>query len=376
MFTKTIYLDNAATSFPKADGVSDAMKRFLDEECSNVGRGSYVRAQEAGLAVIETRERIRDLFDCPDAKQVIFTGGMTASLNTVIKGFVRRGDRVLVSSFEHNSVIRPLVQIGAEIVRIPATADGVSDLAKLPDDLPFFRLCVHTFASNVSGMIQPIEDLSAILKTACVPLCIDAAQTAGHFPFSMQKLGLDALCMPAHKGLRAAQGLGVLCLTPAFADRLDPLISGGTGSVSDSYEIPQFYPDRLEAGTLNLPGIIGLKAALAHADFRSVREHEICLTQQFLYSIRDNPHIRILGSSDPERRVGVVSIDFLRKDNAEISFLLEEKYGILTRCGLHCAPDAHRSFGTFPKGTVRFSFSPATTVREIDIAAEAIRALS
>ena len=376
MFTKTIYLDNAATSFPKADGVSDAMKRFLDEECSNVGRGSYVRAQEAGLAVIETRERIRDLFDCPDAKQVIFTGGMTASLNTVIKGFVRRGDRVLVSSFEHNSVIRPLVQIGAEIVRIPATADGVSDLAKLPDDLPFFRLCVHTFASNVSGMIQPIEDLSAILKTACVPLCIDAAQIAGHFPFSMQKLGLDALCMPAHKGLRAAQGLGVLCLTPAFADRLDPLISGGTGSVSDSYEIPQFYPDRLEAGTLNLPGIIGLKAALAHADFRSVREHEICLTQQFLYSIRDNPHIRILGSSDPERRVGVVSIDFLRKDNAEISFLLEEKYGILTRCGLHCAPDAHRSFGTFPKGTVRFSFSPATTVREIDIAAEAIHALS
>ncbi len=376
MFTKTIYLDNAATSFPKADGVSDAMKRFLDEECSNVGRGSYVRSQEAGLAVIETRERIRDLFDCPDAKQVIFTGGMTASLNTVIKGFVRRGDRVLVSSFEHNSVIRPLVQIGAEIVRIPATADGVSDLAKLPDDLPFFRLCVHTFASNVSGMIQPIEDLSAILKTACVPLCIDAAQTAGHFPFSMQKLGLDALCMPAHKGLRAAQGLGVLCLTPAFADLLDPLISGGTGSVSDSYEIPQFYPDRLEAGTLNLPGIIGLKAALAHADFRSVREHEICLTQQFLYSIRDNPHIRILGSSDPERRVGVVSIDFLRKDNAEISFLLEEKYGILTRCGLHCAPDAHRSFGTFPRGTVRFSFSPATTVREIDIAAEAIHALS
>jgi len=376
MFTKTIYLDNAATSFPKADGVSEAMKRFLDEECSNVGRGSYVRAQEAGLTVIETRERIRDLFDCPEAKHVIFTGGMTASLNTVIKGFVRRGDRVLVSSFEHNSVIRPLVQIGAEIVRIPATADGVSDLAKLPDDLPSFRLCVHTFASNVSGMIQPIEDLSAILKTACVPLCIDAAQTAGHFPFSMQKLGLDALCMPAHKGLRAAQGLGVLCLTPAFADRLDPLISGGTGSVSDSYEIPQFYPDRLEAGTLNLPGIIGLKMALEHADFRSVREHEICLTQQFLYSIRDNPHIRILRSSDPERRVGVVSIDFLRRDNAEISFVLEEQFGILTRCGLHCAPDAHKAFGTFPKGTVRFSFSPATTVREIDIAAEAIHALS
>ena len=371
-----IYLDNAATSFPKANGVSDAMKRFLDEECANVGRGSYVRAQEAGLAVIETRERIRDLFDCPDAKHVIFTGGMTVALNTVIKGFVRQGDRVLVSSFEHNSVIRPLVQIGAEIVRIPATADGVSDLAKLPDDLSSFRLCVHTFASNVSGMIQPIEDLSAILKEAGVPLSIDAAQTAGHFPFSMQKLGVDALCMPAHKGLRAAQGLGILCLNPAFAERLDPLISGGTGSVSDSSEIPPFYPDRMEAGTLNLPGIIGLKAALDHADFRTVREHESRLTEQFLHTLRDNPHIRILGSSDPERRVGVVSIDFLRRDNAEISFVLEEQFGILTRCGLHCAPDAHKAFGTFPKGTVRFSFSPATTVREIDIAAEAIHALS
>ncbi len=371
-----IYLDNAATSFPKANGVSDAMKRFLDEECANVGRGSYVRAQEAGLAVIETRERIRDLFDCPDAKHVIFTGGMTVALNTVIKGFVRQGDRVLVSSFEHNSVIRPLVQIGAEIVRIPATADGVSDLAKLPDDLSSFRLCVHTFASNVSGMIQPIEDLSAILKEAGVPLSIDAAQTAGHFPFSMQKLSVDALCMPAHKGLRAAQGLGILCLNPAFAERLDPLISGGTGSVSDSSEIPPFYPDRMEAGTLNLPGIIGIKAALDHADFRTVREHESRLTEQFLHTLRDNPHIRILGSSDPEQRVGVVSIDFLRRDNAEVSFLLEEKYGILTRCGLHCAPDAHKAFGTFPKGAVRFSFSPATTEKEVDRAVDAIDSLA
>ena len=200
-----IYLDNAATSFPKADGVSDAMKRFLDKECTNVGRGSYVRAQEAGIAVIETRERIRDLFDCPDEKHVIFTGGMTASLNTVIKGYVRPGDRVLVSSFEHNSVIRPLVQMGADIVRIPASEDGVSDLTKLPRDLSSFRLCVHTFASNVSGMLQPVTELSVILKDAGVPFCIDAAQAAGHFPFSMRQIGADAICMPAHKGLRAAQ---------------------------------------------------------------------------------------------------------------------------------------------------------------------------
>ncbi len=371
-----IYLDNAATSFPKAEGVSDAMKRFLDEECANVGRGSYVRAQEVGLAVIETRERIRDLFGCSDAKHVIFTGGMTASLNTVIKGYVHKGDRVLVSSFEHNSVIRPLVQIGAEIVRIPFTPDGVSDLSKMPDELSSFRLCVHTFASNVSGMIQPVKELSALLKQAGVPLCIDAAQAAGHFPFSMKEIGADALCMPAHKGLRAAQGLGVLCLTPAFADKLDPLISGGTGSVSDSELIPHFYPDRLEAGTLNLPGIIGLKAALENADFESARAHEICQTERFLDSIRDISHIRLLGSRDCEQRVGVISLDFLRIDNGDISYRLENEYGILTRCGLHCAPDAHKAFGTFPKGAVRFSFSPATTESEIDLAAVAIAALA
>ena len=370
---KPIYMDNAATSFPKAPGVSDAMKAFLDESCSNVNRGSYERAQDAGLSVIETRERIRDLFDCPDEKHVIFTGGMTASLNTVIKGYVHKGDKVLVSSFEHNSVIRPLVQIGAEIIRIPATPDGASDLSLLSDDLPSFRLCVHTFASNVSGVIQPIQALSELLHTAGVPLCVDAAQTAGHFSFSMKEIGADALCMPAHKGLRAAQGLGILCLTPAFADRLDPLISGGTGSVSDSLEIPRFYPDRLEAGTLNLPGIIGLKAALETVDFEKQRGHEKKLIQHFLSKVADIPGIRLLGSIDPDRRVGVFSIDFLRRDNAEIAYHLETDYGILTRCGLHCAPDAHKAFGTFPKGTVRFSFSPETSTDEIDLAVKAIQ---
>jgi len=372
---KTVYLDNAATSFPKANGVSDAMKRFLDETCSNVGRGSYLRAQEAGLAVIETREKICSMFGCNDSRYVIFTGGMTASLNMVIKGFVRRGDRVLVSSFEHNSVMRPLVQIGAEIVRIPFTPHGFSDLEKLPEDLSRFRLCIHTFASNVSGMIQPVQELSVYLKQAGVPFCIDAAQTAGHFPFSMSEIGADAVCMPAHKGLLAAQGLGVLCLTKEFADRLDPLISGGTGSVSDSVKIPHFYPDRLEAGTLNLPGIMGLKAALEHVDLNQIRKHEIELSSVFLDGLRKIPLIRILGSKKPSERVGVFSVDFLRLDNAEVSFRLEDEFGILTRCGLHCAPFAHQAFRTFPKGTVRFSFSPATTVEELAYTLDAIRSI-
>ena len=372
----SIYLDNAATSFPKANGVSDAMKRFLDESCSNIGRGSYTRAQKAGLSVIETRERIRDLFDCPSEKHVIFTGGMTAALNTVIKGFVKKGDRVLISSFEHNSVVRPLVQIGAEIVRIPSTADGVSDLSALPCDFSSFRLCVHTHASNVSGAIQPIEALSARLKSAGVPLVLDAAQTAGHFPFSMTALDVSALCMPAHKGLLGPQGLGVLCLDPGFADRVEPLIAGGTGSLSHSEQIPPFYPDRFEAGTLNLPGIFGLSAALKDADFAKRRAHERELTKTFLSQLSDIPRIRVPGPADYRQRVGVVSVDFVERDNAEAADLLETRYGILTRCGLHCAPDAHRALETFPKGTVRFSFSPATTFEDVVAAANAVRELA
>ena len=371
-----IYLDNAATAFPKANGVSDAMKAFLDSDCCNIGRGSYERAQKVGLTVLETRERIRSLFDCPSAKHVIFTGGMTAALNTVIKGYVRRGDRVLISSMEHNSVVRPLVQVGAEIMRIPATADGFSDLSKLPDDLSAFRLCIHTHASNVCGSIQPIEALAERCKSAGVPLVLDAAQTAGHFSFSMQQLSLSALCMPAHKGLLAAQGLGILCLDPVFADRLDPLIVGGTGSLSHSEQIPAFYPDRFEAGTLNLPAIIGLHAALQSADFDRTRAHEISLMQAFSAMLSDIQCITVAGTRDVQRRVGVFALDFERHDNAEIADRLESEYGILTRCGLHCAPDAHRSLGTFPHGSVRFSFSPATTEAELQLAADAIRALA
>lgn len=372
---KTIYLDNAATSFPKAPGVSDAIKHFLDDTCSNVGRGSYARAQEVGLTVIETRERISELFDCPSEKHVIFTGGMTAALNTVIKGYVKKGDRVLISSMEHNSVVRPLVQIGAEIVRIPADETGRSDLDLLPDDLSSFRLCIHTHASNVCGTLQPIEALSTRLLSAHVPFVLDAAQTAGHFPFSMRNLHLAALCMPAHKGLLASQGLGVLCLDPAFADRLEPLIVGGTGSFSHSERIPSLYPDRLEAGTLNLPGIVGLHAALAHADFDRVRSHEMQLMRTFSELLSDIEGITVFGTPDPNGRVGVYSLDFKECDNAEIADRLETEYGILTRCGLHCAPDAHKSLGSFPKGTVRFSISPATTAEELQITASAIRAL-
>ena len=371
-----IYMDNACTSFPKAEGVSDAMKRYLDCVCANAGRGSYSRAAEAGMTVLETRERLAELFGCFDPKRVIFTSGATASLNTAIRGFVKKGDKVLVTSLEHNAVIRPLVMIGAEILRIPADGDGVSIAEELPAGYEEAKLCVLTHASNVCGSIQPVAEISERLRPYGIPVAVDAAQTAGHFAFTMEELGADMLCMPAHKGLRGPQGLGVLILSERAAGSLPPYMAGGTGSVSHSYEMPPFLPDRFESGTLNLPGIYGLHAALEHCALQERRRTEKDQIRMFLDGLRDCPDIRIPGPADAEKRVGVISIDFLKRDNADVAFRLEEEYGILVRCGLHCAPDAHRTVGTFPEGTVRFSFSEYNTEQELRTALEAVRRLA
>ena len=368
-----IYMDNACTSFPKAEGVSDAMKYYLDKVCANAGRGSYERAAEAGMTVLETREKLAAMFGCADPKRVIFTPGNTAALNMVIQGLVNKGDKVLVSSVEHNAVIRPLAMIGAEILRIPADEEGVSIAGKLPDGYEQAKLCVLTHASNVFGSIQPVAEISGRLKSSGIPVAVDAAQTAGHFKFTMEELGADMLCMPAHKGLRGPQGLGVLMLSEQFSELLPPLMAGGTGSVSHSYDMPPFLPDRLEPGTLNLPGIYGLHAALEHCDLPERRRIEKNQIRSFLEGLRNCPGIRVPGPEDPERRVGVISVDFLHRDNAEIAYRLEEEYGILVRCGLHCAPDAHKALGTFPEGTVRFSFSEQTTEEELETAVNAIR---
>ena len=206
---------------------------------------------------------------------------------------------------------------------------------------------------------------------------MDAAQTAGHYPIQMDEWKLSAVAFPGHKGLLGPQGIGGAILRPELSKKICPLLTGGTGSESAKLQMPRRMPEFLEAGTLNLPGICGLGKALAHiasVGVEALQAHEQALTARFLGALRDNPHIAIPGP-DENGRVGVVSLRFLRKDNAEAAFLLEQDYGILTRCGLHCAPLAHRTLGTFPEGTVRFSFGPSTTVKEIDAAVKAIEEL-
>lgn len=373
---RKIYMDHAATSFPKAPGVSDAMKRYLDEIGCNIGRGSYEESTEAGLAVYEVREAIAKAFSCSDPKRVVFTPGATAALNMAIGGCPETDGTVLISSLEHNAVIRPLTGLGRKMIRIPSDPDGSMRLDMAGIRWESVSMCVVTHASNVCGTIQPAEELAKICTEHNVPVILDAAQSAGILPIDLEGSGFSAVCVPAHKGLKGPQGLGLLILSEAFAHTLKPVLFGGTGSVSYCDRMPEFLPDRFESGTLNLPGIFGLGAAMESFDPVKEREQEKKLTARFLNNLKDTEGIRVPGPCDAEKRVAVVSVDFLNRDNSVAADRLEQEYGIMTRCGLHCAPEAHKTIGTFPQGTVRFSFSSETTPEEIDYCSDAIRTIA
>lgn len=375
-----IYFDNAATSFPKAPGVSDAMKFYLDSVGASINRGVYASAQEAGLKTLILREQLCGFFHHSDPNHAILTAGNTASLNFVIKGFLQPGDHVLVSSLEHNAVMRPLKQLGIDFDRVPCDAEGFLDLNAAEALLrPNTKLFVLNHASNVSGTVQDAKSVGTLCKLHNIPLVLDAAQSAGHIPVDFDAFSLSALTVPAHKGLLGPQGIGALLLAPEFAQKLSPLLAGGTGSMSDSEELPRYLPDRFEPGTPNLPGIYGWSASMDYVNrvgLAELREHEITLTKRFLDGLDGISGLRLVGTRELSRRVGVIAVDFLRMDNAEAADRLEREYEILTRCGMHCAPSAHKALGTFPQGVVRFSVGYRTTEAEVDCALRAIKELT
>lgn len=378
----TIYLDNAATSFPKPAAVAEAMVRYLTEVGAPLNRSVYGRAQEAELTTLSLREQLRRFFRFPQkATHVILTPGNTFGLNLLIKGYLHPGDHVIVSGMEHNAVMRPLLQLsGVTFDRLPADAEGFVD----PDNVPALirpntKLILMAHGSNVSGTVQDAEAIGAVAASYGVPFALDGAQTAGHFPVDFQRFHLSALSVPGHKGLLGPSGIGALLLTEDMAKKLSPLIAGGTGSVSDSEYLPDYLPDRFESGTMNLPGVYGWEAAMTYVTSRGIdalRAHEAALTQRIIEGLEGVPQVRLVGPKGLDNRVGVVSVDFLRRDNAAVSYELEQRFGILVRCGLHCAPAAHRSLGTFPRGTVRFSLGYANTEEDVDAAIRAIRALA
>ncbi len=374
-----IYLDNAATTFPKAPGVGEAMQYYVNQIGVNINRSVYGPAQEAGLETLSLREKLSDFFHHGDPNRVILTAGATAALNLAIKGSVRPGNHVLVSSMEHNGVMRPLVQMGIAFDRIPCDKEGFLDIESIPSMIrPNTRLLVLCHGSNVCGTVQNAKAVGELCKLYNIPFLLDAAQTAGHIPVDFGELGLSALAVPGHKGLLGPQGIGALLVSKEFSRDLEPIIAGGTGSMSDSEELPPYMPDRFESGTPNLPGIYGWSAAMDYVNqtMAERRKQEQSLTELFLVGLQAIPGVQLIGTPDLSRRVGVIAVDFLHRDNAEAADDLDRKYGILTRCGLHCAPSAHKTLGTFPRGVVRFSLGHRNTKEDVLLALNAIEAVA
>ena len=379
---KDIYFDNSSTSFPKAPNVGRAMGEFIENGAFNINRGSYEGAYEAGSAVLDTREMLKDLFNAPDSKNVVFTPSVTYSLNYFIKGFLKPNDHVLVTSVEHNAVMRPLVQmkeLGLEFDVVPCDEEGsitADDFRKYIKENT--KAIITTHASNVCGTIITIEEIGALCKEKGLVYAVDTAQTAGILNIDMQKANIDFLAFTGHKGLLGPQGIGGFISSDKLEGLIYPIISGGTGSLSDSEEMPDFLPDRFESGTLNLPGIIGLHQALVYlkeAGIDNMRNEKMEITKYFLDKVKEIEGAKVAGKKTVEGRLGVVSIDFEGFDNSIVSFYLSSKYKIMTRVGMHCAPRAHQTLNTFPQGTVRFSFSHFNTEEEVDICIDAIKTI-
>lgn len=376
-----IYFDNAATSWPKPPAVRAALNEYFGEAGGNPGRSGHRMSVAAARIVENTRAALAELFNAPDPSRIVFTHNATHALNVALHGLLRPGDHVLTTSMEHNSVMRPLRHfeaLGAEVTVASCSPDGRLDLDSVRRAIRSnTRLLVTTHASNVAGIINPMADLAALSREAKIIYLADAAQTAGAVPIDVEASGADLLVFTGHKGLLGPTGTGGLYIREGLA--LAPLISGGTGSDS-AYEVqPEFLPDAHESGTLNLAGIAGLGAAvrfLLEVGIETVREHEKKLVAQFLAAVSDISGLKVHGPKNAALQCGLVSFNIEGAVPSEVGLILDQSFGIMARTGLHCAPSAHRTLGTFPMGTVRFSFSCFNTPAEVEKSVEALREIA
>jgi cysteine desulfurase/selenocysteine lyase len=376
-----IYLDNAATSWPKPEAVYQAVDRFQREIGAAAGRGSYADALEAGQLVDRARAGVTRLIGAGDPRRIVFTNSGTDGLNLALHGWLEPGDRVVTTAAEHNSVLRPLSELerrqGVRVTRIACDAAGRVD----PDDLrkemaPDTKLVAVIHASNVTGAIQPLAEIGRIAHEHGAALLVDAAQSLGHLPISVDELAIDLLAAPGHKGLLGPLGTGIVYVRPGCESRLRSFRQGGTGTRSEEDWQPEGLPEKYEAGNLNVSGLAGLAAAIEFLEPRgisSVRRHESALTDQFLEGLRRIAGVNVFGPEQAADRVGVVSLRVDGYDPQEIAAVLDATYRIQVRSGLHCAPLVHKALGTSGSGgTVRFSFGAFTTEEEIDASLAAI----
>lgn len=380
-----IYLDHAATSNPKPAQVVEAMTHYISQGCANPGRASHPLANDASRLTFEARERLIDFFSADENAQVVFTGNITESLNLALKGLLRPDDQVLVSSMEHNAMMRPLRQLeqdGIIVTVIPCCPEtGLINVADIAAAItPKTTLVAINHASNTFGTIQPIDDIGRLCRQQQCLFLVDTAQTAGVVPIDMESACIDLLAFTGHKGLLGPMGIGGLIIGHRLHDTaITPLITGGTGSNSELEFQPDFLPDALESGTPNLPGIAGLNAGvrwLQEKSVESVSLHEQKLTRQLLKGLREIPGVILYGPDDTQPRVGVVSFVINNKDHGEVDEQLAYEHGIYCRTGLHCAPAAHKTLGTFPSGTIRLSVGAFTTSEQIEQVIAAIRQLA
>ena len=379
-----IYLDNAATSWPKPPDVAEAMTRFLTDIGASPGRSGHRRAVEAGRIVYDTREALAEFFHAPDPLRVIFTLNVTESLNLALCGLLRPGQHVITGSMEHNSMMRPLRDLeerGVEISVIPCSPEGLLDVKDVRAAIrPNTVMIALNHASNVIGTIQPICEIGAIARERNLLFLLDAAQTAGVCPIDMLSYQIDLLAFTGHKALLGPTGTGGLIIGERVRlSEFAPLKRGGTGSASELEIQPGFLPDRFESGTMNAVGLAGLSAALRWIKERGleqIRADDITLTRQLLNGLRDIPGVTIYGTGDAARQTATVSFNIEQVEPSSAAFWLDEEFGICCRVGLHCSPAAHKTIGTFPRGTVRFGLGAFNTPDEINRAIAAVRLLA
>jgi cysteine desulfurase family protein len=378
MHKKNTYMDNGATTFPKAPGVAEAMADYLLNNGSNVSRGAYGSALDASRVLYDTREMLCEFFNFDHADHVIFTKNITESINQGLKGFLTKEDHVITSSMEHNAVMRPLNSIGCEISCLPSDEKGYIQSQNLESYIKAnTKAIIVTHASNVCGSINDIEAIGKVAKANNIFFMVDAAQTAGVIAIDMKKNNIDFLGFTGHKGLLGPSGIGGFLMEPQWVSKMKPLIEGGTGSASESEYQPEHMPDKYESGTPNVVGIYGLHKSLEfimNTGVENIYKHEMTLVDYFLKKFKIEK-VGLIGQPSTKDRTAVIALDFLDLDNSLVAFKLEKDFHIATRVGMHCAPSAHKSLKTFPQGVVRLSFSYFTSLQDLDYLIESLESV-
>jgi len=379
-----IYFDNAATSWPKPSGVAEAMVRFMNDVGANPGRSGHRLSVEAARVVYAARETVAELFNVPDPLRVTFGYNVTEALNLALRGLLHPGDHVITSSMEHNSVMRPLRALeraGTEVTVVQCSRQGFLRPADVEAAVrPNTVMIVLNHASNVVGTLAPVAEVGRTAHRHGLIFLVDAAQTGGAYPIDMQAHGIDLLAFTGHKSLYGPTGTGGLIVGERVeVARMQPLKRGGTGSRSEYEEQPDFLPDVYESGTLNVVGLAGLEAGVRWVlgpGVEAIRAHEEALTQRLTDGLLAIPGVTVYGGLDAKRQTATVSFNIAGMEPSEVGLRLDEEYGVMCRVGLHCAPVAHRTLGTFPVGTLRFGLGAFNMTEEVDAALVAVSNLA